>query len=305
MRSGQEAGSAAAGRLLAELLVNQPAYRARWRRRVKRDRGAGIHQAAVCDVIAGYLRGSDDPDLAMLTARELKDRVSRALGGAALTAETLAWFIDAFDMAEVHQAGLWDAFGAGPGAPVELMPNERTNEAGHPWRTVALQEHHYLGRDGVPVSHHTRHVLVALQDNVDRYPFTFDTSEASVEVVRGGVAQPLRPAGHGFHTVDIVYDEPLARGELASFEYRVLFHYSVPPPPVFRRQVRRRLSSLLVRVSFHPEKLPAGVWWAEWSDPEPHGVILRQEPARLRVGNVVYQYLEDLEDVVVGFHWEW
>jgi len=46
----------------------------------------------------------------------------------------------------------------------------------------------------------------------------FDTDEADVEVVCGGAAGESRPAGNGLHMVDILYDEPLQRGEWASFE---------------------------------------------------------------------------------------
>src|SRR5689334_21179259 len=75
---------AASGALLRELLVADPRYRRLWRRRVARDR-TELSQAAVAKVIEEYLwdSGERSEDVTRL-ARQLKDRVSRAVNGEAI-----------------------------------------------------------------------------------------------------------------------------------------------------------------------------------------------------------------------------
>src|ERR1700730_2114749 len=104
---------AESGALLRELLVSDPRYRRLWRRRVERDH-TDLSQAAVAKVIEEYLwdSGQRSDNLTSL-ARQLKDRVSRALNGDALSAETLKWFIAAFSMGENDENRLWDIYAGG------------------------------------------------------------------------------------------------------------------------------------------------------------------------------------------------
>jgi hypothetical protein len=85
----------------------------------------------------------------------------------------------------------------------------------------------------------------------------------------------------------------------------VHFHYAKPPAPLFRRRIHGQLNSLLIWVSFHPDKLPRKVWWAIWNDHTDDASIISQRPARLRERNVVYEYLENVGNTVPGFYWEW
>src|SRR5579875_477450 len=101
-------GDAASGTRLRELLISDPRYRRMWRRRVARDH-AELSQSAVAKVIEEYLwdSGERSENLAHL-ARQLKDRVSRALNGEVLSAETLGWFIAAFQMDSGDEDRLWE-----------------------------------------------------------------------------------------------------------------------------------------------------------------------------------------------------
>lgn len=77
---------------------------------MKRARGE-VSQAAIAEVITLYLweSGERSENSTALT-RTLKDRVSRALNGIALSSETLGWIIAAFGMDSVDEARLWATF---------------------------------------------------------------------------------------------------------------------------------------------------------------------------------------------------
>src|SRR5262245_44080534 len=123
-----------AGRLLRELLTGVAEYRRMWESRVRRASAQQPSFAAVARVIAEYLWNAgivaeEDQEL----DRALKDRVSRALGGGRISAQTMEWFIEAFGMRR-HEAGLWAAFagltdpgtdassGTTRGGPARSMP---------------------------------------------------------------------------------------------------------------------------------------------------------------------------------------
>jgi hypothetical protein len=80
-------------------------------KRVARDY-TGLSQAAVAKVIEEYLWDSGErSENTTGLARQLKDRVSRALNGEGLSTETLGWFIAAFDMDKGDENHLWAALG--------------------------------------------------------------------------------------------------------------------------------------------------------------------------------------------------
>ena len=58
-----------------------------------------------------------------------------------------------------------------------------------------------------------------------------------------------------------------------------------------------------IRVEFHPDMLPAAIWWASWDGIE--GDIVEQEAVSLDSQHSVHHYLRTLENAVVGFHWAW
>ena len=64
-----------------------------------------------------------------------------------------------------------------------------------------------------------------------------------------------------------------------------------------------RLENFDIRVEFHPDKLPSGVWWATWDGVE--GGIIEQEPVNLDTQHSVHRYLRFVEKTVAGFHWSW
>src|ERR1700730_13667961 len=90
----------ATGELLQSLLLQRQAYLDQWRRFQRRGPAReALSQSAVAQVIAEYLWDAGErPETEISLPRGLKDRVHRALRGEVLTAETLNWFIGAFQM---------------------------------------------------------------------------------------------------------------------------------------------------------------------------------------------------------------
>ena len=285
----------AVGRYLGELLASEP-YRQRWLAYAKRTRGRQVNSAAVAEVLTLYLwdaglRSEQQTEL----PRQLKDRVSRALRGEIVSAETLSWFTHAFGIDRAEETELWRLFGE---AVVEEEP-----EAGRQHRTVSLHELHYVGADGLPEHHETTQVIKALVDGLDHYTYIFDTNEAEVSVVRGGTAGPLYDFSDGLFAVDVAFHHPLTRGEVGALTYITRFHYREAPEPAFRRQARRLVENLELRVAFHPQRLPERVWWTEWQ-----GLTWEQgeppEPQVLDADHAVQRYLTSVREKTVGFVWD-
>jgi hypothetical protein len=65
----------------------------------------------------------------------------------------------------------------------------------------------------------------------------------------------------------------------------------------------RQVDNLDMRIEFHPDKLPANVWWAHWDGVD--GAILEQEPVTLDIQQSAHRYVRSLEKTVVGFYWHW
>lgn len=284
----------AAARYLVALLNSEP-YRSDWLRYAIRPRPGTINKAAVAQVLAQHLWDAGIVSENQRTLpRDLKDRIGRALRGEVLMPDTLKYFIDAFGFDEDEATELWERYG---------RAISETDDPGPGHRTISLHEFHYLGPTGLPAHHRTVHVIKALVDGLTSYPYTFDTHEAEVSVERGGVAGPLYQREDGLFAVDIVFHEPLQAGETRSFEYHTDFHYSDAPAPVFRRQARRLVENLELRVQFDRKKQPTRVWWASWKSLD--GPATKQELMALDADGAVQQYVTSMRNQIAGFVWAW
>lgn len=105
-------------------LLNQPPpegrYRELWVGKAEKPRKGELSQAAVARVITEHLASKGHP---APNPRQLRSLVSRALAGTNLTKETLALFIDAFEMAEIDAQVLWLLF---RGATFDQLDGSRT-----------------------------------------------------------------------------------------------------------------------------------------------------------------------------------
>jgi len=302
---------AATAAYLRELLLQPGRYRQRWAQYAERTRPGEINQLAVADVLAHYLwrnpRTTGDVDV---LPRQLKDTVLRAISGRMVSKASLSLFIDAFDLAS-HDAELlwrlWEGSGrsrvqAGPRA----MRPERSAALGPlQHQTLALHDHHYCGPDGMPDRQRTLHVIEATVDGLDRIPFRFDSADLTLELGQGcrGMSGPFRKITEVLYTTDILLAKPLERGDTLTLEYWMIFHFAERPASDYRRASRSRMENVDIRVEFHPDMVPATIWWASWDGIE--GDIVEHEAVSLDSQHSAHHYLRILENAVVGFHWAW
>jgi len=303
--------NAAVAAYLRELLLQPGRYRQRWLQYAERNRQGEINRLAVADVLAHYLwshpRTVRDIDV---LPRQLKDTVVRVISGTTLSKSSLSLFIEAFDFASHDEELLWRLWEGSGSRRVQAGPRamrpERSAALGPlQHHTLALHDHHYLGASGLPARQRTLHVIEAITDGLDRIPFRFDSDSLRLQVGQGcsGVSGPLTKISDVLYTTDIVLAKPLALGETLTLEYWMIFHYRVPPSRDYRRAARARMDNVDIRVEFHPEKVPAAIWWASWDGIE--GSIVEQESVHVDSQRSVHRYLRTLQDAVVGFHWEW
>jgi hypothetical protein len=313
------AGRRAAAGYLRELLQRQGPYRRQWEQHVVRARSDGITQLAVAEVLARHLwsypRVPGDADV---LPHQLKDTVSRALSGRLLSRSTLSLFIDAFAFSDDVADRLWRLYEglgtitvlSGPRA-VRPRTEEELRAAIGPRRhqTLSLHDHVNVGPGGLLNRARTLQVIEAIVDGLDRIPFLYDTKALMLEVGQGctQLSGDLYQVSEDVFATYIYLAKVLDAGETTTLEYWVAYQYPGDPLDPHEREYRRgvmgRLENFDMRVEFHPDRLPARVWWATWDGLG--GEILEEEPVALDQQNSVHRYLRFIEKTVAGFHWAW
>lgn len=312
-------GRRAAAGYLRELLAQQGRYRRRWQQHAVRSRPGEITQLAVAEVLAQHLwshpRESGNADV---IARQLKDTVARALSGSLLSRPTLALFIDAFGIVGAHADRLWRLWeGSGRisvlsgqwamGSKTEGELRSALGPSRH--QTVSLHDHVDVGSDGRVARARTLQVIEAIADGLDRIPYLYDTNALTLEVGQGcrEISGVLYQISEGLYGTTILLARELSAGETISLEYMTTYRYpgdlNDPHEREFRRAATRRLENLDLRVAFHPDMLPARIWWAIWDGM--NGDIVEREQVRLGSQHEVHRYLRSVEKAVVGFCWSW
>ena len=284
-----------------------------------RARSGEITQLAVAEVLARrlwcYPRGHGDADV---LAHQLKDTVSRALSGRLLSRSTLSLFIDAFGLSDAEADRLWRLW-EGSGTITVLSGQRavtpRTEQDLHaaigPRRhqTLSMHDHVYVGPEGLLDRARTLQVVEAIADGLDRIPFLYDTKALMLEVGQGctQLSGDLYQVSEDVFVTFIYLANVLDAGETTTLEYGVTYQYPGNPADQhereYRRAVMKRLENFDIRVEFHPDRLPASVWWAIWDGVE--GEIIEREPVTLDSQNSVHRYLRFIEKTVIGFHWDW
>jgi hypothetical protein len=310
------AGRQAAGRYLRELLLRPGRYRQLWESRAERTRPGAINHLAVANVLAHHLwnapraTGSSD-----VLARQLKDTVGRALSGQVLSRSTLALFVAAFGFTPQEEDRLWRLWRgsgritvlAGPRAMRSGAVAQVVSELGpRRHQTVSLHDHVCVGADRRLTKTRTLQVVEAIVDGLDAIPYLYDTNAVSLELGQGcaGPPGPFRRIGDVYAT-DIPLTRTLDLGETLTLEYWTCYEYDPADPEEreYRRAVMGTLENFDMRIEFHPDQLPAAVWWAMWDGME--GSVLDQELVVPDNQHSVHRYLRSLERSVVGFHWSW
>jgi hypothetical protein len=315
----RRAGRRAAAKYLLELLTQQGPYRRRWEQHVVRSRSSQINQLAVAEVLAQHLwshpRVPGDEDV---LPRQLKDTVARALSGTLLSRPTLALFIDAFRISDADASRLWRLWGgsgrisvlSGPRAMAVRIEKDLRSAFGPPrHQTLSLHDHVYIGSDGRIARTRTLQVVEAVADRLDRIPYLYDTKALTLELGQGcgDITGELYQVSDDVYATMIPLAKELSVGDTSSIEYTTTYGYpgnlNDPQEREFRRAVMRRLENIEIRVEFHPDMLPAHVWWAVWDGLD--GDLVEREPVSLGGQHEVHRYLRSVEKTVVGFRWSW
>jgi hypothetical protein len=317
--AASDAGRRAAASYLLELLQRPGAYRRLWEQHVVRARRSGITQLAVAEVLARHLwsypRGHGDADV---LPHQLKDTVSRALTGKLLSRSTLALFIDAFGISDAEADRLWRLWEGSGSVSVLSGPRAVTPRTEEELRavlgprrhqTLSLHDHVHVDAGGLLARARTLQVIEATVDGLDRIPYLYDTKALTLEVGQGctELAGDLYQVSDELFVTHITLAKTLDAGETITLEYWTTFQYPGDPADPHEREYRRavmgRLENFDMRVEFHPDRLPAGVWWATWDGVA--GSIIEQEAVDLDRQHSAHRYLRFIEKTVAGFYWRW
>lgn len=295
--------------LLHELLLTRSEYYKQWQEQTQRHRSAGVSKAGVARVIALYLWGSGErADNETTLARDLKDRIRRALAGEALSSETLTWFLRAFEMNAQDEQLLWATYANDRESQLEGISNTITTfrELAQPQRhrTIALFERYTIGPDRQLSERQTMHTIMALEDCVDTYPFTHEADVHRIEVIHGGSLGRPYLHGDGLHTDLLVLEQVLRKGWTAALEYRTAYPSGIRRRTEVRRAAHGRSENIDMALQFHPSVLPRSVWWAVWPD-HYEGDPVSEELAVVNNQGSVRRFVRFIEETVVGFRWEW
>jgi hypothetical protein len=294
-------------RLLHDLLLHRPEYCRRWQANAVRLRPGCIGKAGVAQTLALYLWDSGEcPDTKTSLSRSLKDRVRRALDGEGITPQTLTWFIEGFHMNAHDAQSLWAAF-AGDLAQRSgvLRAIKACGELTlrQPHRTVTLFGRYAISADRSIVSRRTWHTIMAIEDDIDVYPFSHEATVDRVEVIYGGTLGERHVHGNGGYTDVIKLDRKLQKGETTSLEY--LSHY--PPGTCRATEVRHPADgcseNIDIAVQFAENALPQRITWSIWPDRH-DGNPAMEEPVRLDGRYSARRFVRFVEETV-GFRWDW
>jgi hypothetical protein len=294
---------AQAAAYLRLLLVRAGEPRSIWAKYASDTVPGEIDPAAVAEVLRASDAESGQPAPPLADA----DAVRAVLDGTTMSTAIVERFIEAFDLHPRHASRLRSILRGSDSVRV-IIGNELAelrDRAGPPrLETLAVHELHTLGPDGIPAEHQTIQVVRSTVDGLDAYPYRFDTDELVVEVVRGGRVGDMYRVTESLFGVDMVLDRPLARDETALMHYRLVFGYRTAPPTEFRRGALGVMRDVTLWVQFHPDRLPARIWLARW-DRLDHATVTEQQEVELDGEYSVQARYDEIEDVIVGFHWAW
>jgi hypothetical protein len=249
---------------------------------------------------------------------QLKDTVSRALTGRLLSKPALELFIDAFGFTDDEAdrlRKLWNGTGAVrvlSGSHAVPQQSELTiKQALGPRRhqTLTMHDHVQVDADGRLARVRTMQVIEATVADTDRIPYLYDTSSLTVEVGEGcaGLSGELRRLRDDVFATEILLARSLGLGETTTVEYSTTFRFpgnlSDPREREYRRGVLGSLENFDLRIEFHSDKLPSGVWWVTWDGVD--GPVLTEEPVTLDSLHAAQRYLRSMQRTVVGFRWYW
>ena len=176
-------------------------------------------------------------------------------------------------------------------------------------QTLTMHDHVHVDADGRIERVRTMQVIEATTADTDRVPYLYDTSSLTVEVGEGcvGLSGQLRQLSEGVFATEILLARSLGLGETTTIEYATTFRFpgklADPREREYRRGVLASLENYDLRVEFHPDRLPAAVWWVTWDGVD--GPMLTEDRVVLDSLHAAQRYLRSLQRTVVGFRWQW
>jgi hypothetical protein len=307
-------GQRAAADYLRQLLLKPGPYRETWRRYVVRPREGVINQLAVAEVLAQSLRLGGDASAEAVRLREL---VSLGLSGRGLSRRALQLFIDGFGFTDDDEKRAWRLWSGE--TTIRVIAGTRA-VPDHDERTVSqilgprrhqllsLRDHIGISAVGLVESIHVVEVVEALANEVDRIPFLTSTDVMTLEVGEGcrDIAGEIRQVTETLYLTHFLLARTLELGETLTVEYWVTWPAGSVSPEnprdrEYRRGVMGQVTSYDARIEFHPQLLPAKLWWAKWDGVE--GVLLSHEEVPLDTQRSAHRYLSSVKKAAVGFYW--
>lgn len=306
--SSRAEGAAETARHLRQLLLTRLEYRRLWQEKAERRRTGDISKAGVARVMALHLWGSGERDDAEMTLpRNIKDRVRRALEGEAITPQTLRWFIEAFHMDPRDEQTLWATLAVDGQATTGVSyttTSERRLAIRQRHRTITLFERYTIGADHSFLERNTLQMIMALEDDVDVYPFDHEPMTERIEIRHGGSIGKRYRYSDGLHMDAIMLERTLKRGETASLEYVATYHPGSYRASELRRSARGRSENIDIAVTFQAAAVPCAIYWAIWPD-QVKGDPVSEESVVLDGRNSAWRFVPFIEETTVGFRWEW
>jgi hypothetical protein len=280
------------------LLNERGTYRSQWARLVGKTSPGEISQAAVAKVIVDHLRTTGD-DTSQLDHRLFKDRVYRALSGRALTPSTLGLFVAAFRFSEVDARQLWALF-------LGATPDEARAAVEPPgFHVLCLADTHEVNSEGRPQLHTVKQRITATKDGVSRFPLRFDSAAVEIKAFTGTIGDIYRCAD-GLFAADVVLPKVLMRDEHFDVEYVIEYPADAKDDPEFLRGAEgKHIDSATIVVKFSPSRRPRTVWWMVLSRLMGGRTVFREQVKIDRKTSSVSKTVLSVEDVVIGFRWEW
>jgi hypothetical protein len=312
-------GRRAAAEYLRQLLLKPGHYREAWQQYVARPRDGVINQLAVAEVIARRLQAAPShPGDAQMMPYQLRDTVSGALSGLQFSVHTMQLFIEAFGFSDQEAGRLWRLWNGS--ARIGVMSGSRAvpvqtqrdlaEVLGPPrHQTISLHDHVYVAEDRRIDRVRIMHVIEAIAQGVDRIPFLCDTNALTIEVGQGGkeLSGKVQLLTNDMCYGEILLARTLDLGETITLEYWVTYRYPGDPTDpgerMYRRSVMRHADNIDMRVEFHPDRLPARVWWGHWDGTD--GDVVQREAVTLDSECSVHRYVRSVDKTVVGFYWQW
>lgn len=297
-------------------LLNKPPYREKWMRHVQRRRGNSINQRAVATFIAyelsDYLEHEIDP-------ATIKDRVSRALNGEAISDATAHMFITAFEFTAAEARELQRALST---HSLSRKLAQRAETLTRAERTIDTRNYTSLSTlmDGhVDAFGFMRYFLVTeiIRSEIDELTLIcprFECTDSTITLIEGGqlISRNEQTGAHIHHQENTMWQlaiqppAPIRYGQVHQIRYRI--DMDIDPMLVEQEKFNyaslgpftpaRFNTSLALTFDAPPTNMHQKIWSHTMSDQNLMEVI--ELPAQLRYS----MSFPITEDTIFAYFWE-